>query len=501
MLHVSAIADFLISKRILHDMKQFLRTRLHVSWLIAISSVGIFGGVVCAALSFGRLFASLSWLLTGVALCVFAYLKQRRYVVLFALIGGVLIGLWRGGVEQAALIHYEGLQGRTVTLSGEVSEDVDNDKRGKDVLRLKRIRYAERDLPGMVWVTTNRPMGVQRSDRIVIEGKLSEGFGTFAASMYDAETKKITKGGDIGVMVRDWFAQFVRMAIPEPESSLGIGYLVGQRRNLPEELDQALKIAGLTHIVVASGYNLTILVRFARRFFMRISKYMAALASTGLVVGFIGITGMSPSMSRAGLIALLSLLAWYYGRKFHPVVLLLFAVAVTVLFNPSYAWGDVGWQLSFAAFAGVMIFAPLLQAYYFGAKKPGTLRQILGETISATVCTLPIILYYFGQMSNVAVIANLLVLPLVPLAMLLTFVAGVGAFIVPAAAVIVGFPAQVLLGYMVQVAMYLAQIPWAVVELKITAWYALGMYVLLAVFAVYMWRKTRFDLRTTNIVE
>ena len=60
-------------------------------------------------------------------------------------------------------------------------------------------------------------------------------------------------------------------------------------------------------------------------------------------------------------------------------------VAITVLINPSYAWGDVGWQLSFAAFAGVMLLAPLLQSYYFGDKKPGTVRQILGETIAATL--------------------------------------------------------------------------------------------------------------------
>lgn len=474
---------------------------MHVSWLIAISSLGIFAGVVLAAMPLGRLFVSVAWMLTGVALCLFAFIKQRRYVALFALIGGMFIGLWRGAIEQSALDEYKPLINQTVTLSGVVSEDADVGKRGDVVLRVKNVRYGERDLTGALWVTTSRSVAVQRSDRITIEGKLTEGFGTFAASMYDAKVKQVTRGNDIAIMVRDWFTRFVRMAIGEPESSLGIGYLVGQRRSLPPELDQALKIAGLTHIVVASGYNLTILVRFARRFFMRISKYTAALASGGLVLGFIAITGLSPSMSRAGLIAFLSLAAWYYGRKFHPLVLLPFAIAVTVLFNPSYAWGDVGWQLSFAAFAGVMIFAPLLQAYFFGNKKPGTLRQILGETISATICTLPIILFYFGQMSNVAVVANLLVLPFVPLAMLLTFIAGVGGFIVPAFAVVFGFPAEMLLGYMVNVAEYLAQLSWAVTEVKATSWHVLGMYALLVAFAVYMWQKTHLNLRNTNIIE
>lgn len=472
-----------------------------MSWLIALSSVAVFVGVLSASIYTGRLFASIAWLLTGVALCLFAYVRQRRYGIIAAVLGGLLIGLWRGTVEQAALSAYDGLIGGTVKLSGKVNEDPDVGKRGDTVLRVNDIRYGERALTGTIWVTTNNSRGVQRGDRVTLQGEMTEGFGTFAASMYEAKVTSVVRGGDIAVGVRDWFTRYIRQAIAEPEASLGIGYLVGQRRSLPEELDQALKVAGLTHIVVASGYNLTILVRFARRFFMRVSKYTAALASSGLVLSFIAITGMSPSMSRAGLIAFLSLAAWYYGRKFHPLVLLPFAVAVTVLFNPSYAWGDVGWQLSFAAFAGVMILAPLLQAYYFGNKIPGTLRQILGETISATICTLPIILYYFGQMSNVAVIANLLVLPLVPLAMLLTFLAGIGALIAPGISMMFGLPAQLLLTYMVQVAETLAGLPWAVTEIDVTSWHVAGMYALLIAALVYMWRKTKLNLRNTNLVE
>lgn len=207
------------------------------------------------------------------------------------------------------------------------------------------------------------------------------GFGNFSSAVYRAKLLNVQRPepGDVARQVRDWFADTVRRAIPDPQAALGIGYLVGQRRALPPELDEALQIAGLTHVVVASGYNLTILVRLARRLFVRVSKYLAAFAASGMIGSFVLITGASPSMSRAGLVAGLSLLAWYYGRKFHPLVLLPFAAAVTVLIDPSFAWGDLGWQLSFTAFAGVMIIAPLGQAYFFGDKKPGTIRQILGR--------------------------------------------------------------------------------------------------------------------------
>jgi competence protein ComEC len=270
---------------------------------------------------------------------------------------------------------------------------------------------------------------------------------------------------------------------------------------LPVDLSEALKLAGLTHVVVASGYNLTILVRLARRLFIRVSKYASALAAVIMIVVFMAIAGASPSMSRAGLIAGLSLAAWYYGRKFHPIILLSIAIAVTVLIDPSYAWGDLGWQLSFAAFAGVMILAPLAQRYFFGDKKPGIIGQILGETISAQIVTAPIIIASFGQLSNVAIVSNLLVLPLVPLAMLFTFIAGVGSLLVPAIATFIALPATWLLGYSVSVTEYLASLPWVTSAVNF-AWWGVGLcYLVIVGVCIYMWRVTKYNLREANLVE
>ncbi|MBC7868620.1 ComEC/Rec2 family competence protein [Candidatus Saccharibacteria bacterium] len=276
---------------------------------------------------------------------------------------------------------------------------------------------------------------------------------------------------------------------------------MGQKRALPPDLIAALQIAGLTHVVVASGYNLTILVRLARRLFVRVSKYLSALSSSVMIASFIAITGMSPSMSRAGLVAGLSLAAWYYGRRFHPIILLSLAAAITVMVNPSYCWGDLGWQLSFTAFAGVMILAPLLQRYFFGEKKPGIARQILGETLSALIVTAPILIGAFGQFSNVALLANMLVLPLVPLAMLLTFAAGVGGLLFPAAANVIGWPATWLLRYMVNVADYLSSLPWAVSVVQLPSLGIVLCYVGLIGLSVYLWRVTGYDLRNSNIIE
>lgn len=478
-----------------------LQQKIHVSWLVAWCSVGVVAGVILAQ------YVSLSsvvWLLVGLALGALGLWRQRTYMVICLIVAGGLIGLWRGSVSQEALRPYVKIIGHEVTLAGTVSEDADTGKSGELVVRLKDISINDHKVAGSVWASAStKRSDVKRSDIVTVKGKLAPGFGSFAASIYRAEVVKVQRPepGDQALKLRDWFSDGVKQAIPEPESSLGVGYLVGQRRSLPPELDDALRTAGLMHIVVASGYNLTILVRLARRLFEKVSKYLAAISAGSMILGFVLVTGLSPSMSRAGLVAGLSLLAWYYGRKFHPLVLLPFAAAVTLLANPSYGWNDLGWQLSFAAFAGVMLLAPLLQAYFFGDKKPGVVRQILGETVSASVVTWPILVVAFGQFSNVAIIANLLILPFVPLAMLLTFISGVGALLVPAAASIVGLPASWLLHYMVVVAEYVAKLPWAMTELAISPYAAYGMYIVLIAACFYMWRKARLKLQDTSLVE
>lgn len=480
-----------------------LKRRVHTSWLLAVTGLSVVVGVWLASIVTQGWFASLTWLLSGSALVLTALWWRYAALIVACVVGGLLIGLWRGSIDQGQLAAYDMLLDKTVAISGVVREDIDVQANGQFILRLNEVRYGGMEVTGSLWVTTSNSKDAQRSDRVTVYGKVSPGFGNVAAALYRAEITKVERPqpGDIALGLRNWFGELVRQVVPEPESSLGLGYLLGQRRSLPPELSESLRIAGLTHVIVASGYNLTILVRLARRLFMRISRFSALAAASGMVVSFMAVTGMSPSMSRAGLVTGLSLLAWYYGRKFHPFVLLPLAASVTVLINPSYAWGDIGWQLSFAAFAGVMILAPLLQAYFFGDKKPGVLRQVLGETVAAQIATLPILIVVFGQVSNVALIANVLVLPLVPLAMLLVFMTGVSVWLLPFVAGSIALPATWLLGYMIGAAQWLASLPWALSEVSIGGWFVVVFYGVLITLCIYMQRATHLRLQDTNITE
>jgi len=413
---------------------------------------------------------------------------------------GLCIGLGYGSAALGERDAYTLYIGNLVQLTGKVKEDPSRNSSGLS-LQLDTVVIEGESMPGSALVSLTGT-DIKRGDIVTVQSLLKPGFGSFPASMSRATIVSIVRPvpGDIGRVVRDWFADKIRANIAEPQASLGIGFLTGQKSALPDNLSDALKVAGLTHIVVASGYNLTILVRMARRLFVRFSKYLSAVSSGVMITMFMAVTGLSPSMTRAGLVSGLSLLAWYYGHRFHPLILLPFAAAITVAIQPSYMWGDLGWQLSFAAFAGVMVVAPLLQRYFYGEKEPGVFRQILGETIAAHIVTVPIIATGFGVISNVAVIANVLVVPLVPLAMLLTFISGMWTIIGVPWVWLIATPTSWLLTYMTNVATFVSELSWAQSELQAELW-VWGVYVLvIAAACIWMTRATKYDLRDANSV-
>lgn len=477
-----------------------LKRKIHISWLITIFCAFLSIGV-CLSLYINNI-SSLLYLVTSLVFIFIGFWRRRLYIIPLIIIGGLLLGLWRGSLSRADLAQFEQFYGQTVQMKGSIKDDADVDASGKMSINLNDLTINDAKLSGIARVVVDGSE-IKRGDILIVEGKMQKSFGNYAGSIYDAKIIKIIhpEPGDIAREIRDWFAEAVKKAIDGPESSLGLGYLLGQRKALPADLVLALQTVGLTHIVVASGYNLTVLVRLARRIFVKISKYLATLSAMTMIVAFVMITGLSPSMSRAGFVATISLLAWYYGRKFHPITLLALAMAITLIFNPSYGWGDIGWQLSFAAFGGVMIVSPLTQRYLFGDKKPSFVGQTLSETISAQITTAPVLIMAFGQISNVAILSNLMVLPLVPLAMLLTFIAGVGGLILPGFAKFIGLPALWLLKYMIEVIRKFADLPWAVSVVKIEIWSVLIYYLILICFCLYMSHSTKYKLRDTNLVE
>lgn len=466
------------------------KKKIHISWYIALGCTGFLCGVA-GSQGWQVSFAWSGVALVGALACLFL---RTTYITPLFFGAAVVFGVGYGSAFAFERQVLAGFIGSTVRAEGRVKEDPSKSTSGSTSIQLEQVKLNGSKVQGFLFVSARSVGDVKRGDVVRVVGVAKEGFANFPLSISVPQLDEAHRStfSDVGRVVRDWFADAVRRVLPEPQASLGIGFLTGQKSALATELSEAMKVVGLTHIVVASGYNLTILVQLARKFFLKISKYLSFVSAALMVLGFMAITGLSPSMTRAGLVSGMSLFAWYYGHVFHPFVLLPMAAALTIAIQPSYIWGDLGWQLSFAAFVGVMVVSPLFHAYFFGEAEPSMLRQLIGETLAAHAVTVPIIAMSFGTVSHIAIVANLLVVPLVPFAMLLTFLCGVLSLALPPVAVLIAFPTQWLLGYMVKTSLFLAEIPWAQggVVLPVVAWAAYVL--LLALLCWWMYRTTGY---------
>lgn len=474
--------------------------RFHVSYLLSWLGVGVLLGLLV-----GHFVPTIATclVLALASILTMASLKSRRwYACALIVVAGILFGYLRGSSFTYSLQGFETYIGTSAVVTGRIDQDPVL-KNGSNVWQaeLDAVSIGDVSLSGGVYATILTDETLQRGDRVTISGKMLDGFGSFQASMYRAEVQHVTRPNDPFLAARDSFSEAVRRVMPEPEASLGLGFVVGQKSALPDDLAEQLKTVGLTHIVVASGYNLTILVRFARRLLARRSRYLALVGSGLLVIGFVLVSGLSASMNRAAVVTVLSLLAWYYGRKFHPIQLILYVAAVSALFNPLYVWGDLGWLLSFAAFTGVLVAAPIITRLLYSKEcQPSAATQLVIETLSAELMTLPIIIISFGYIPVFALLANTLVAPVVPFAMLLTFIAGVVGWLVPALSILAA-PATILIAYVVAIVKWLANPEWARFAVSVPAWSAVLWYGAMVAAGWYVWRRRKVDLLASNVVE
>ncbi len=471
--------------------------RYHFSFLLGWFAGGVLAGILASQyIGFPVLFCG------SIALLAIIFsLYKRTYIACAGLVlAGILVGGARGSAYLAETSAYDQFIGQKVTMRAVVNNDPVRTAASLWQLQLSSVVINNTKLPGEIFATISTTNELKRGDSVVTSDELLDGFGSFQAKISSAKLISLERQSNALQDLRENFSAGVRRVVPEPEASLGVGFVVGQRSSLPPKFDEQLQTVGLTHIVVASGYNLTILVRFARRIFRRISKYIAFVTSLGLATGFVFFSGFSPSMNRAAVVTGLSLLAWYYGRRFHPVQLIVYVAAASALMYPVYLWSDIGWLLSFAAFTGVLVVAPILTKLLFTKKEPGAFVQLLIETLSAECMTLPIVMVVFGYVPVFALITNMLVGPILPFAMLATLIAGIVGMCIPYFDLLAA-PSSIVVAYVVSIVKWFADISFSRIELTIQPWIAWLWYGLLALLGFGIYRKKRMSLDDSSIIE
>lgn len=389
---------------------------------------------------------------------IFSWRHSWRWLLLSLVF--ISLGWWRGSTYQSQLAINQSVFGKKVSIIGIAQSDSVYAQQGQLMFDISDVRTTDGiKITGDITVKGFGELMIYRGDTVSVSGKLQSRRGNSVGAISYAQIKIIQSGQSFVANFSRNFAASLRTALPEPVATFAVGLLVGQQSDLPQDVQTQLRQVGLTHIIAVSGYNLTVLAMAARRLLEKQSKYQTLLASFGLIGFFIAITGTSPPIVRASIISGLSLWAWYYGRAVQPLVLLLASAAFSVALTPSYIWGNVSWFLSFLAFYGVLIIGPQIVKLFYKGREPPMLSGLIIETLCATIAVLPYSLYVFGQMSLVGIFANIMVVPLTPLAMLLCAVSGFTGLVIPVVQGWIAWPAHLLLLYMLDIARWWSQRP------------------------------------------
>ncbi len=273
------------------------------------------------------------------------------------------------------------------------------------------------------------------------------------------------------------FLDRLSQMIPEPQNSLLAGILVGARRAIPDDVQDDFRAAGLSHIVAISGYNISIITRLMADFFRRRFGRTIALAVSLLgVAGFVVMTGAQASVVRAAAMGMVAVLGSVVGRPSRAYALLLLAAAAMVAYNPRLLVYDLGFQLSFAATLGLIMLADtFFERFVFLPKFLG-LRETLAATLAAQLFVLPMLWRAFGEISLIAPLANLLILPVIPWIMASGFLAGLLALAWAPLGYLPAWATWALLAYALSASAWCASLPAASIAVPDIPLWAAGLY-------------------------
>jgi len=291
--------------------------------------------------------------------------------------------------------------------------------------------------------------------------------------------------------IKHAFDASLERVLPEPDASLLEGILLGQRHGLPKDLTQAFVVAGLIHIVILSGYSMSVVSEGMLRSLGFLPKRIQMICAALCMILFVLMTGAAATTVRACSMALVALVARYFHRTTIALRSLAAIAACMVLSNPPLILGDASFFVSVLATFGLIVFAPAIEKMLWRVPKRFEMRAIITSTIAVQIFALPALLYFTGNISFFSVPANVLVLPLLPLVMLAGLASGLLGFVSTALALVPAVITDLMLQWILLVAHTTEALPLASATLvAFPLWLAIAIYIPLTFLAIYLLRQT-----------
>ncbi len=291
------------------------------------------------------------------------------------------------------------------------------------------------------------------------------------------------------------FVGKMREILAEPESSLLAGLIVAGKAAIPKDILEEFRRAGVIHIVVLSGFNITIIAVFMRKMFENIFLWtristrprVAAIAAIIGIVLFVLMTGAEATVVRAALMVLTVIAAKMFGRTYSAERALLVAAFLMVLHNPKILVFDPSFQLSFLATCALIYIVPIIEKYLKIVTEKWGFRTIIATTIATQITVLPLLVYSMGNVSLVSLPANILILLMIPATMLIGFISTLVGYISVIVALPLSYITHLLLAWILGVSHYLGSFSFASISTPLVPWWLITLVYLAIV--IFVWRS------------
>src|SRR5437660_3933215 len=395
-------------------------------------------------------------------------------------------------VDPAVPLRAAALAGSTVLMTGRVADDSRSVAGGAEVLvEPNNLVVGVTKLAGVgnLLVRWRGPTQASYGDLMRASGRLTlprdlPGFDRRAylsqrqvylelqASSFDV-TSSAAGPGALPSWLRSRYITDVNAALPAPHAAVLLGIVLGIRRGIPAPLQNALIATGLIHLLVLSGLKVAVFARIVQGALNPLLRRHATWPAVALIALYAMAGGATPAAVRASTMGGLALAAAHMGRPSHVWTSLALTAALMLGWHPELAW-DVGFQLSFAGTAAIILLTPAIARRV--AFLPHVVREPFAVTCAAQVGTLPMMATDFHVLSPVAPIANALTLPVLPVLVACGLLLGALSF-VPDLARLAAIPITGLLAYIEQVGYLLARVPAAAINVpSFPTWAGVAYY-------------------------
>ncbi|MEX0934151.1 MAG: ComEC/Rec2 family competence protein [Candidatus Paceibacterota bacterium] len=439
--------------------------------------------------------------------------KLSGTLLVAVFIGSLGLGVFRVDVamQNTGDALLDAVSGRHSSFEGVIVDEPDiRETHTKFTLRAEKIILAqgEEDVESKVLVTTSHFPEYSYGDRVRWSGVLEKPKNFFAQEgeegrpfdyvsylgksdiyyqMFFPEGELISthEGNAVRHFLFALKARFLEntaRVIPEPASSLLGGIVVGAKQSLGKDLLDEFRITGIIHIVVLSGYNVTIVADAIGRVASYAPRMVGFVSSSLFIAAFALMTGAGATIVRASIMAFLVMVARMSGRV-HAITSILFIAAfIMLVHNPKILLYDPSFQLSFLATIGLIYFSPRIEKLFSFISNVGGFRSVVGATLSTQIFVLPLLLYMMGEISLVAVPVNLLILLFIPATMLFGFLTAFFGLFGALFSLPFAYISYALLAYELKVVDFFAGLPFASVSVP-----SFPLWLVFSFYAFYVW--------------